>query len=113
MIKRVHGTKDENIFKTRTVCRTNVLCWSLQSDQCITKYTDSKEKSDQRRKPEFAPDKIPDPGICNEPIAAVVAANKDNETDRDDEFDNGPAAAAAAAVAVDGFSKNAAGITAP
>jgi hypothetical protein len=41
----VRGTSDETTVKTRTVCRTSVLFLSLESEQCITRYTDS--KSDQ------------------------------------------------------------------
>ena len=33
---------DEKIFTTRTVCRTIVLILSLESDQCIMSYEDSK-----------------------------------------------------------------------
>ncbi len=35
---RVHGTSDEKIFMTRTVCRIIVLFLLLESDICITRY---------------------------------------------------------------------------
>jgi hypothetical protein len=38
---RVHGARgDENMFRTRTVCRTVILCMSLESDTYITSHTD-------------------------------------------------------------------------
>jgi hypothetical protein len=44
------GTSDEKILMTRTVCRTMVLFLSLASDQCITRYTDSKSDQDENHK---------------------------------------------------------------
>ncbi len=38
----VWAREDANRFMTRTVCRTSVLFVSLESDTCITRYTDSK-----------------------------------------------------------------------
>ncbi len=43
----VRGTSDEKIFMTRTVCRTSALFLLLQSDQCITRYKDSKRDQDE------------------------------------------------------------------
>ncbi len=47
---RVHGTSDEKIFMTRTVCKTIVLFLLLESDQCVTRYTGSKsDKVENKR----------------------------------------------------------------
>ena len=44
---RGRRTSDEKIFITRTVCRTIVLCWSLESDHNITRYTDSNSEKEE------------------------------------------------------------------
>ena len=47
IINRVHGTRYENIFMTRTVCRTIALFWSLQSDKRVKRYEDLKNDQDK------------------------------------------------------------------
>jgi hypothetical protein len=44
------GTSDEHSFMTRTVCRTSILFWSLESDTCVTRYTvfDKKKNNEKR-----------------------------------------------------------------
>lgn len=58
---RVRAARDENVFMTWMVCGTMVLCWSSQSDQCMTRYDDSKRDQEANQTTPCWPSRIPRP----------------------------------------------------